>query len=427
MCSCLSPLVGGTSVFEPSSLLCPPPFSSREPFCGPCSVDDSSRGNGTPTVTGPATLLPLEVRHNVAMALSPPLPADLETPCLMVDRNVLERNLAAMADRARDHGLALRPHAKTHKCVEIARRQVALGAVGLTVATVGEAELFADMGFTDLFIAYPVWAAGARGLRLRALAERVTLRVGADSVEGVELVARALAGTAAEVVVEVDSGHHRTGVAPGSVGQVASAVQRYGLNVAGVFTFPGHSYAPGRREQAAVDEARALLEADAALHQAEVSAGLRSGGSTPTAALVQQGALNEMRPGVYVFNDAQQVELGAADWDAVALTAAATVVSRHGRDVVLDAGSKVLGADRPVWATGSGRLPDFPEARIGALAEHHATVTFAGDAPLPELGSVVRVAPNHVCAAVNLVDQLMIISGGAVVDQWQVAGRGRNA
>jgi len=80
-----------------------------------------------------------------------------------------------------------------------------------------------------------------------------------------------------------------------------------------------------------------------------------------------------------------------------------------------------------VWATGSGWLPDFPEARIGALAEHHATVTFAGDAPLPELGSVVRVAPNHVCAAVNLVDQLMIISGGAVVDQWQVAGRGRNA
>jgi D-serine deaminase-like pyridoxal phosphate-dependent protein len=389
-------------------------------------VDDFSRGNGTPTAASPATLLTLEVRHNVAMALSPPLPADLETPCLVVDRDALERNLVAMADRAREQGLALRPHAKTHKCVQIASRQVALGAVGLTVATVGEAELFADVGFTDLFIAYPVWAAGARGLRLRALAERVTLRVGADSVEGVELLAPALAGTEAEVVVEVDSGHHRTGVAPGSVGQIASAVQHNGLNVAGVFTFPGHSYAPGRREQAAVDEARAVLEADAALHQAGVRAGLRSGGSTPTAALVQQGTLNEMRPGVYVFNDAQQVELGAADWDAVALTAAATVVSRHGRDIVLDAGSKVLGADRPVWATGSGRLPDCPEARIGALSEHHATVTFDEDAPLPELGSVVRLAPNHVCAAVNLADQLMIISGGVVVDQWQVAARGKN-
>jgi len=361
------------------------------------------------------------------MAIASPLPADLQTPCLVVDRDVLEGNLVAMADRARDLGLALRPHAKTHKCVEVARRQVALGAVGLTVATVGEAEVFADAGFTDLFIAYPVWAAGARGRRLSALAERVTLRVGADSAEGVELVARALAGTEAEVVVEVDSGHHRTGVAPARAGQVAAAAHRSGLRVAGVFTFPGHSYEPGGRERAAADEARALQEADAALRQAGLGAGLRSGGSTPTAALVVQGALDEMRPGVYAFNDAQQVELGAADWDTVALTAAATVVSRHGRDTIVDAGSKVLGADRAVWASGGGRLPAHPHARISALSEHHATVSFAEDAPLPELGSLVQVAPNHVCAAVNLADAIIVTAGGAVVDQWQVAARGRNA
>ena len=361
------------------------------------------------------------------MALSPPLPPELETPRLVVDRDVLERNLVAMADRARDHGLALRPHAKTHKCLQIARRQVALGAVGLTVATVSEAELFADAGFTDLLIAYPVWAAGTRGPRLRALAERVTLRVGADSVEGVEVLAQAIAGTEAEVVVEVDSGHHRTGVSPRSAGEIAAAARRRGLGVAGVFTFPGHSYQPGRQEQVAADEVRALLGADAALRQAGVRGGMRSGGSTPTAALAQQGALNEIRPGVYVFNDAQQVELGTADWDAVALTAAATVVSRHGHDVILDAGSKVLGADRLAWATGSGRLPDHPRARIGALSEHHATVSFPEDATLPEVGSVVRVAPNHVCAAVNLADVLLVISDGVVIDQWQVAARGKNA
>jgi D-serine deaminase-like pyridoxal phosphate-dependent protein len=361
------------------------------------------------------------------MTLAPPLPAELETPCLVVDRDVLERNLVAMADRARNHALALRPHAKTHKCLEIARRQMALGAVGLTVATVGEAELFADAGITDLFIAYPVWAAGTRGRRLRSLAERAALRVGADSVEGVEVLAHGLAGTDAEVVVEIDSGHHRTGVSPRSAGEVAAAALRHGLGVAGVFTFPGHSYALGRLKHAAADEAQALQEADAALRQAGVSTGLRSGGSTPTAALVKQGTLNEIRPGVYVFNDAQQVELGAADWDDVGLTAAATVVSRHDRNVILDAGSKVLGADRLVWATGGGRLPDHSGARIGALAEHHATVTFAEDAQLPELGSVVRVAPNHVCAAVNLADVLLVISDGAVVDQWQVAARGKNA
>ena len=368
----------------------------------------------------------LVVRHNVAVPLTPP-PADIETPCLVVDRDVLEANLVAMAERARNYGVALRPHAKTHKCLEIASRQLSLGAIGLTVATVGEAEVFADAGFTDLFIAYPLWAGGTRGLRLRALAERVALRVGADSAEGVEVLARALAGTAAEVVIEVDSGQHRTGIVAERAGEIGAAAHRCGLDVAGVFTFPGHSYEPGRPKQAAFDEARALVEADEALQQAGVSAGLRSGGSTPTAALVSQAALNEMRPGVYVFNDAQQVELGAADWDAVALTAAATVVSRHGRDLVLDAGSKVLGADRPTWATGYGRLPDHPQARIAALSEHHATVTFADDAPFPELGSLVRIAPNHVCAAVNLADVLIVTAGGAVVDQWQVAARGRNA
>ncbi len=109
------------------------------------------------------------------------------------------------------------------------------------------------------------------------------------------------------------------------------------------------------------------------------------------------------------------------------MTAAATVVSSHGRDLIVDAGSKVLGADQPVWATGAGRLPDHPDTRIGALSEHHATVTFAEDAPLPELGSLVRVAPNHVCAAVNLADVLIVTSGGSVVDQWPIAARGRNA
>ena len=194
--------------------------------------------------------------------------------------------------------------------------------------------------------------------------------------------------------------------------------------MAGVFTFPGHSYQPGRPEQAAADEARALREADAALRQAGLGSGLRSGGSTPTAALVIQGALNEMRPGVYAFNDAQQVELGAAVWDAVALTAAATVVSRHGRDRTRRR-EQGAGADRLAWATG-GRLPDYPDARIDAVSEHHATVSFAEDTTLPEWVAV-RVAPNHVCAAVNLADVLIVTAGGAVVDEWQVAARGRNA
>lgn len=349
------------------------------------------------------------------------------TPFLAVDLDAMGRNLARTAEAAQARGLALRPHAKTHKCVEIARRQVEHGAAGLSVATVGEAEVFAAAGFTDLFIAYPIWAVGSRGARLRALAEQASLRVGIDSAEGAEVLARAVADTAVSALVEIDSGHHRSGVAPAGAAEVAMAARRAGLPVAGVFTFPGHGYGPGRREQAAQDEAAALAEATTALRRAGLEVTVASGGSTPTAAMADGDALTEIRPGVYVFNDAQQAELGTCGWSDVALTAVSTVVSSSGHRAVLDAGSKVLGADQPAWATGAGRLPDHPDARIVALSEHHATVVLPeGGVPLRR-GDVVRVAPNHVCAAVNLADELVVLAQGAEVDRWAVAARGRNS
>jgi D-serine deaminase-like pyridoxal phosphate-dependent protein len=344
----------------------------------------------------------------------------LDTPYLAVDLDVLDRNLDRTAAAVRAKGLALRPHAKTHKCPEIARRQLDRGAVGLTVATVGEAEVFADAGVTDLFIAYPLWPVGPRAARLRALAERVALRVGVDSADAVDVLAPVLGGTAAEVVVEVDSGQHRSGVPAEQAAAVAAAAERAGLRVAGAFTFPGHGYGPGRAAGATADEA-------AALGAVEIDGPVRSGGSTPTVALADPAALTEVRPGVYVFNDAQQAELGTCELADVALTAVGTVVSATGQQVVLDAGSKVLGADQPAWVSGGGRLPDHPDARVVALSEHHATVLFPDGAPPPlRRGDVVRVAPNHVCAAVNLADELVVVRGGDVVDRWEVAARGAN-
>lgn len=350
-----------------------------------------------------------------------------DTPYLAVDLDLMERNLQRTADDARQRGLALRPHAKTHKVPEVGRRQLALGAVGLTLATVGEAEVFADAGFTDVFIAYPVWASASRAARLRALAEQMSLRLGVDSVEGAEALGSALAGTNVEVMVEVDSGHHRSGVHPADAGEVALAAERSGLSVAGVFTFPGHGYALGGRRQAAQDEADAISIASFVIERAGIEVTVRSGGSTPTSADADQTALTELRPGVYVFNDAQQVELGSCSWEDVALTAHATVVSRRGQDVIVDAGSKVLGADQPTWATGGGRLPEFPDARVVALSEHHATIRFPDGVPTPERGSALRVAPNHVCAAVNLANELLVVQNDEVVDTWAVAARGANS
>src|SRR5579859_4774931 len=141
------------------------------------------------------------------------------TPALVVDLDTLDRNIVRMAETARAGGFALRPHAKTHKCLQIAEKQLAAGAVGLTVATIGEAEVFAAAGVTDLFIAYPLWLDEGKQRRLAKLAAGARVQVGVDSIES----ARRIAGTGASVLIEIDSGHHRTGVRPADAGPLARA------------------------------------------------------------------------------------------------------------------------------------------------------------------------------------------------------------
>jgi D-serine deaminase-like pyridoxal phosphate-dependent protein len=355
----------------------------------------------------------------------------IETPAIVVDHARLERNIAAMAELARTRGLARRPHVKTHKIPEIAALQLAAGAVGITVATIGEAEVFVEHGATDVFIAYPLWLTAAKADRIRALLGRARVALGVDSAEAAANTGRHLArvGAGVEVLVEADSGHHRSGVDPAEVVAVARAARDAGLVVAGAFTFPGHSYAPDAAVPAARLEHDALVAAGAALRDAGFGGAVLSGGSTPSVAATQAGGATEVRPGVYVFGDAQQWELGHCDPGDIALTVLATVVSVHPDRVILDAGSKVLGADRAAWASGHGRLLDHPDARITSLSEHHATVVGVE----LRLGERVRVVPNHVCAAVNLVDDVVVVRDGVVEGRWviegrwAVAARGRNS
>lgn len=355
--------------------------------------------------------------------------ADLPTPSLVLDEARLDRNIAAMATFASERGLTLRPHVKTHKSVEIARRQVDAGAAGITVATLAEAEVFAAAGFTDIFIAYPLWLDADKTARLRSLLEASPagtgpLLIGIDSTEGAERAAHAAAGLfdRLAVLVEIDSGHHRSGVVAAQAASVASAAVQAGLDVAGVFTFPGHSYSPAGRRAAAVDEARELADAVAALAAVGVSARIVSGGSTPSAEFADATVLTELRPGVYVFRDAQQWELGMSTPEDIALTVRTTVVSHRDNHLIADAGSKVLGFDRASFSTGFGRLLDHHDARITAVSEHHATIT---GVDLPT-GSQISVVPNHVCIAVNLADEYLVVRDGAIVGRWPVDARGAN-
>jgi D-serine deaminase-like pyridoxal phosphate-dependent protein len=343
-----------------------------------------------------------------------------ETPYVQVDPEILRSNIDAMQAFCDSRGLALRPHAKTHKCLEVAELQLAAGAVGLSVATVGEADVFAATVAAhggDLLIAYPV---GASADRLRRLAARVPTTIGVDSPAGV----RRAAAAGVPVSIEVDSGLRRTGVAAVDAEALAAYAQSLGVQVVGVFTFPGHGYAVAAgRAEAAADEARALAVASAGLRAAGLTDVVASGGCTPTATLVHADAVSELRPGVYVFMDAGQLALGAATPEQIALTVRATVVSDAvPNQVVLDCGAKLLGMDRPAYVDGHGLLPAYPGTRLARIWEHHGVVEIPAGIAGPTLGERVDVIPNHVCATVNLVDEL------AVGDEaWAVAARGRNS
>jgi D-serine deaminase-like pyridoxal phosphate-dependent protein len=347
---------------------------------------------------------------------------DLETPAVLVDIRRLERNLARMAAAADVTGVALRPHAKTHKCVPIARRQLSGGAIGLTVATLAEAELFATAGCPSIFIGYPLWAGSRdRGARLAALRDRTDLRVGVDSAEAAAALAAASPGLT--VLIEVDSGQHRSGVAMAQLAALAAACGEAGLAVAGAFTHPGHAYAgPSAVAAAAEDERAALAAAGARLAAIVDTEPVLSGGSSPTAAAGLAAPLTEVRPGTYVFGDRQQMHLSHLAEDDIALVVATRVVSvpRPG-EAVLDAGSKALSSDRPSWLPGHGLILEAPEATIALLSEEHAVVR--GLTTRLRVGDLVRVVPNHVCPVVNLTSALVAVENGRIVDRWPVAAR----
>lgn len=356
------------------------------------------------------------------------IPASVETPALCIDLRLMDQNIQRMATGLRARGAKFRPHVKSHKCLNIARRQMEAGAVGLTAATIGEAEVFVEGGFDDIFVAYPLWITDAKGARLRRLLENATIAVGVSSVEGAtNLVARMSGVDQLHVVIEVDSGDRRTGAtSPEMAVAVADVIANSKLHLQGVFTHGGHSYGGlAAIVGAASDEVGALLDAARALKLAGHDVETLSAGSTPTALVSSVAGVTEERPGTFVFGDRQQVALDAHPAESVALFVAATVVEVSGGKFVLDAGAKVFAKDLPATVEGYGALPAHPEARIERLYDHHAVVTNART--LPRVGEKLAVIPNHVCPVSNLTDEFVVLgSDGEEIDRWNVDARIRN-
>jgi D-serine deaminase-like pyridoxal phosphate-dependent protein len=357
---------------------------------------------------------------------------DLETPAAVVDVDRMRANLAQAAAYCRAHGLAWRPHAKTHKSPELARAQVDAGAIGVTVATVREAEVMAET-VDDVLLAYPPIGA-AKLARLMALPEHVRLTVGLDSVEALDGLAAAAhdAGRTVGVLVEVDAGMGRVGVPePGAAVALARrAAEARGIRYRGVMFYPGHVRAPFAEQGPALAQVSERLDGFlAALDAAGLRAEVVSGGSTPTFRRSHEvRGLTEVRPGTSIFNDRTTAVIGACEWDACAYSVLATVVSTAvPGQAVVDAGSKALAREeiRGPDAGGFGALLDRPDVEVKSVSEEHGVLDLSRTDWRPRVGDRVRVVPNHVCVSVNLQERLWGVRGDAVVECWPVEARGR--
>lgn len=359
--------------------------------------------------------------------------AELETPALLIDLDVMERNLRCAASYAQDHGLRLRPHAKTHKIPALARRQIALGAAGITTAKVSEAEVMIVAKPLELLMAYPVL--GTRKLeRLVSLAGQTRVTVAIDGLTAARQLSEAArsAGIEFGVLAELDVGLGRMGVQPGEelveLGKGIDALP--GLRLEGIAFYPGHIKSMGPDGERAVDALGAVVSrAIEDFDRSGLCRDIVSGGSTPTLFHSHKvRGMNEIRPGTYIFNDRNTVACGACSLADCAASILVTVVSTaRAEGLVIDGGSKTFSSDALV--TGSDRLHGnvvgVPEARFVRMNEEHGLVDVDGASGRFHVGDQLRVIPNHVCVAMNLHEWAYGVRDEEVVQAFKVEARGK--
>jgi len=350
--------------------------------------------------------------------------SDLDTPALLIDLDIMERNLARVAAYAREHSLRLRPHTKTHKIPDLARRQIALGAAGITVAKTTEAEVMLAASPDDLLIAYPV-IGRAKLERLRAIAAKTDVTVAVDSLEAARMISDA--GISAGILVEVDVGLGRMGV---TVEQAPLLVEEIiklpAVEWRGLAFYPGHVKDPN--DETAIVALQTtilgLFDRFVAMH---IPPRIVSGGSTPLLYHSHRfEGMNEIRPGTYIFNDRNTWAMGACGRQDCAATMLTTVVSVQGDRMMIDGGSKTFSSDKlSTGGLGFGEIVEAPSAFFHKMNEEHGYIDISKAESGFHVGERLHVLPNHVCTAVNLQEKIYGIRGDEVVEVWAVAGRGK--
>ncbi len=343
--------------------------------------------------------------------------AQLETPVAVVDLDRLAANIQRLQGYLDAHGIANRPHIKTHKIPEIAWMQLRSGAVGITCQKISEAEAMAAAGIRDIFLPYNIIGA-AKLERLVHLARRVTLSVTADStytVRGLSAAAQE-GGVTLPVLVEFDGGLKRCGVqSPAEAAELALIIARSpGLCFGGLMTYPSNA-----QTDPFVRETKTLLKAES------VSVDCVSGGGSPGMWQAHtHPEVTEHRAGTYVYGDRHMLKTGAMQMDDIAFSVITTVVSRPTAERgILDGGSKTFSSDLS-GLEGHGLILEYPEARFYSMSEEHGHVDFSQCPRKPEIGERVTVIPNHCCVVSNLFNQIVGARNGKVEVVWPVAARG---
>jgi D-serine deaminase-like pyridoxal phosphate-dependent protein len=358
--------------------------------------------------------------------------AEVDTPALIIDLDLFEGNLAAMAAAVRGKGVRLRPHAKSHKCPEIAKRQIAHGAVGICCQKVGEAEAFVAAGITDVLVTNEI-VGGHKLARLAALTRSACIGVLVDNPGNVAELAKAAlhAGSTVEVLVEIDVGAHRCGVAPGACAlELARAVVSQtgaGLRFGGLHAYQGaaqHLRRPAERRAASARAVECARDTKALIESAGIACPTVTGAGTGTFLLeCDSGVYTELQPGSYVFMDADygRNELNAGEpVFAQSLFLWTTVMSAPAADrSIVDAGLKAFSVD-----SGLPLVADRPELECTKASDEHGVLQVPIGAENLRVGDKIRLVPGHCDPTVNLHDWIVGVRMGRVECVWPVSARG---
>ena len=357
--------------------------------------------------------------------------SELDTPALVIDLDIMERNLRRVADYTKAHGLRLRPHTKTHKVPAVGRRQLDSGAVGLTVAKVGEAEVMLGANPPDLLLAYPVWGR-SKLERLMEVARKAQLTVALDNLVSAKQLSEVARAASVEigVLAEVDAGLNRVGVSPGpELMELARGLCSLPhLRFEGIDFYPGHVRDTGERGMEQIRNLSELVQCmldDFRRDGIEVR--IVSGGSTPSLFQSHQvKGLTEIRPGTYVYNDVNTVASGACTFEDCAVSILVTVVStaRPGQ-IIVDGGSKTFSSDTAAPPSPHGRVVEDPACAFHRQNEEHGYIDITRAQRSFAVGDQLHIIPSHVCVAVNLHQYVYGKRGDQIEEVWKVEGRGK--